>query len=281
MIFLTCQDRKYKDQTKGVVMTRRRFIFDKLIRDKLPGIMRDSGVQVHEEAMDDNQYIDALKEKLLEEAEEIRQSSNPEELIEELADALEVIQTLIRASGHKMEQVEKARLEKRELKGGFDRKIYTNFIDLDENSDTLDYYLSRPDQYPEDKVEHHSKCLFCQIASKKRQANILKRFKHCYVIKDEYPVSDGHILIIPYDHTENWFTAREEVRLDMMKALQEMKEQLDNNYQPDGYNIGANCGEVAGQSVMHLHMHLIPRYKGDMADPKGGVRGVIPSKQSY
>jgi len=77
------------------------------------------------------------------------------------------------------------------------------------------------------------------------------------------------------------FTANEEVQKDIMKALNAMKIVLDAEYNPDGYNIGANCGKDAGQSVMHLHVHLIPRYKGDMEDPKGGVRGVIPSKQKY
>jgi diadenosine tetraphosphate (Ap4A) HIT family hydrolase len=60
-----------------------------------------------------------------------------------------------------------------------------------------------------------------------------------------------------------------------------MKEKIDAENHPQGYNIGANCGEIAGQTVMHLHVHLIPRYHGDMEDPKGGVRGVIPSKQKY
>lgn len=69
--------------------------------------------------------------------------------------------------------------------------------------------------------------------------------------------------------------------LGPMIALQLMKGRLDVEFAPDGYNIGANCGKVAGQSVMHLHLHLMPRYQGDMENPKGGVRGVIPSKQKY
>jgi diadenosine tetraphosphate (Ap4A) HIT family hydrolase len=124
-------------------------------------------------------------------------------------------------------------------------------------------------------------CLFCQIARREREAKILEVFPHCYAIKDEFPVSKGHILIIPNEHTENWFTAREEVRLDMIKALHLLKKRLDAEYNPHGYNIGMNCGEAAGQTVMHLHLHLIPRYWGDMENPKGGVRGVIPSKQKY
>jgi len=66
-----------------------------------------------------------------------------------------------------------------------------------------------------------------------------------------------------------------------MQALHKLQAELDVEYNPDGYNVGINCGEAAGQSVMHLHLHIIPRYAGDTEDPKGGVRGVIPSKQKY
>lgn len=124
-------------------------------------------------------------------------------------------------------------------------------------------------------------CIFCQIARKEKKAEIVAEFKHCYVKKDDFPVSKGHLLIIPYEHTENWFSAKEEVRMDIMSAIDLMKTKLDKEYNPDGYNFGANCGKAAGQTVMHLHVHLIPRYKGDMEDPRGGVRGVIPSKQKY
>lgn len=120
-------------------------------------------------------------------------------------------------------------------------------------------------------------CVFCKMA----QGDAIIRFKYCFAMRDQYPVSKGHTLIIPYEHTENWFTARKEVLLDMMEALEMMKKALDAEYTPDGYNIGANCGPVAGQTVMHLHIHLIPRYRGDMEDPRGGVRGVIPAKQKY
>lgn len=124
-------------------------------------------------------------------------------------------------------------------------------------------------------------CIFCQVAQRKREAEIIAEFKHCYAMKDAFPVSKGHILIIPYMHVDNWFAAHEEVQMDMMRALNEMKTRLDKELHPDGYNIGLNCGSAAGQTVMHLHLHLIPRYHGDMEYPKGGVRGVIPSKQKY
>ena len=124
-------------------------------------------------------------------------------------------------------------------------------------------------------------CLFCQIGQKNKKALFVAEFFHCYVLKDQFPVSNGHLLIIPYEHTENWFTASDSVRADMMQALQLMKELLDIEFSPDGYNIGMNCGVAAGQTIMHLHLHLIPRYIGDIEDAKGGIRGVIPSKQKY
>ncbi len=119
------------------------------------------------------------------------------------------------------------------------------------------------------------------MAHEEKKINIIAKFDHCFVIEDQYPVSKGHLLVIPFAHTENWFTASEEIQKDMIKAINLMKFYLDNEYAPAGYNFGANCGSVAGQTVMHLHLHLIPRYKDDMEDPRGGVRGVIPSKQKY
>ncbi len=124
-------------------------------------------------------------------------------------------------------------------------------------------------------------CIFCQIVQKKKKIEMIAQFDHCFVIKDQYPVSPGHLLIIPYQHTENWFSSPTEVKEEIVDILDKMKELLDIEYRPDGYNIGMNCGKAAGQTVMHLHVHLIPRFKGDMNDPRGGIRGVIPSKQKY
>ncbi len=124
-------------------------------------------------------------------------------------------------------------------------------------------------------------CIFCQMAEKKKEVEIVAQFEHCFVIKDQYPVSPGHLLIIPYQHTENWFTSDNAVKEEIIRVLDKMKKLVDDEYHPDGYNIGMNCGQVAGQTVMHLHVHLIPRFEGDMDNPKGGVRGVIPSKQKY
>lgn len=194
---------------------------------------------------------------------------------------LEVIHALSGALDLSIEQVEEKRIEKRKQKGGFEGRIFNHHVDIEEDNPAI-IYLSHTKQYSQiNHKEDDQDCLFCQMASGKKEVTLFAKFQHCYIIKDQFPVSPEHLLIIPYAHTENWFTASEEVRLDIIKALNFAKEQLDHTCKPDGYNIGANCGEVAGQNVMHLHVHLIPRYQGDMEDPKGGVRGVIPSKQKY
>jgi diadenosine tetraphosphate (Ap4A) HIT family hydrolase/predicted house-cleaning noncanonical NTP pyrophosphatase (MazG superfamily) len=263
-------------------MSLKRFKVEKLIRDNLPDIMREKGIEVHDRFMDEEEFLVRLKDKLLEEAAEVKQSSTVNELVEELGDTLEVLLTIANSNGITMEQIEQARIAKRDAKGGFDKKIYNRFVAIEDNNPAINYYLERPGQYPLicDPV-HQSDCLFCQFIRGDIEVKFLEKFSHCYAIQDQFPVSNGHILIIPNEHTENWFTAREEVRLDMINALNDLKSRLDLEYRPNGYNIGANCGEVAGQSVMHLHLHLIPRYQGDMENPKGGVRGVIPSKQKY
>lgn len=98
---------------------------------------------------------------------------------------------------------------------------------------------------------------------------------------DEFPVNKGHILIITKRHTETFFSTTNEEREKMLELLDKCKNYIDEKYHPTGYNIGLNCGEDAGQSVMHVHMHLIPRYKGDVENPRGGVRGIIPNRKEY
>lgn len=118
-------------------------------------------------------------------------------------------------------------------------------------------------------------CLFC-----KKKEYIIEN-EVGYAIFDENPVSLGHMLIIPKMHVDNFFEADENTRAQLCVLLNQAKQLLDKKYHPDGYNIGMNCGEVAGQSIMHLHIHLIPRYLHDCENPKGGVRGVIPDKMHY
>ena len=102
-----------------------------------------------------------------------------------------------------------------------------------------------------------------------------------FVIYDGFPVSEGHCIIIPHRVYSNYFESTEDEVIGLQKLVVGTKKLLDKKYKPDGYNVGINCGEDGGQTVPHVHIHLIPRYTGDVEDPRGGVRGVIPSKQKY
>lgn len=103
----------------------------------------------------------------------------------------------------------------------------------------------------------------------------------CIAIRDGFPVSEGHTLIIPKRHVANYFDLTPNEIVAMQTMMKDIKCQLDNELDPDRYNIGINVNAAAGQTVFHVHMHLIPRYIGDVENPKGGVRGVIPGKQKY
>lgn len=119
-------------------------------------------------------------------------------------------------------------------------------------------------------------CPFCS-----RKIKIIAENDLAYAIYDKYPVSEGHILIIPKRHFSSFFDANVEERLAINDLLDQCKQILDGVSAPNGYNIGINCGEAAGQTIFHVHVHLIPRFIGDINDPRGGVRGVIPKKRIY
>lgn len=119
---------------------------------------------------------------------------------------------------------------------------------------------------------------FCSLA---RRIEIICETATCVAFYDGYPVSPGHTLIIPKRHVASYFDLTNHEREAMNVMLQFVKQKIDDRFHPDGYNIGINVNEAAGQSVFHVHIHVIPRYKGDVTNPKGGVRGVIPGKQSY
>ncbi len=102
-----------------------------------------------------------------------------------------------------------------------------------------------------------------------------------YVRADKYPVTAGHLLIIPLRHEADFFATTPDELAAIWDLVTEARELLDGRYHPDGYNLGINVGEAAGQTIAHAHLHLIPRYRGDMDNPRGGVRGVIPGKQQY
>lgn len=103
-----------------------------------------------------------------------------------------------------------------------------------------------------------------------------------FAIWDAYPVSPGHALVCTKRVVDSWFDATTKERLGLVALIDTVKCILDTrDPRPDGYNVGFNAGVAAGQTVMHVHVHVIPRYVGDMDDPRGGVRGVIPGKQKY
>jgi diadenosine tetraphosphate (Ap4A) HIT family hydrolase len=102
-----------------------------------------------------------------------------------------------------------------------------------------------------------------------------------FIIRDAFPVSPGHLLIISNQLKKDYFSLSEDEKQYLTKTIEAAKEIIEREYEPDGYNIGMNCGETAGQTVFHFHCHLIPRYKGDMQDPRGGVRHCIPGKGYY
>jgi ATP adenylyltransferase len=122
-------------------------------------------------------------------------------------------------------------------------------------------------------------CHFCEpnLGSKMVEKN-----GSVFAIQDKYPVAPGHLLVIPIRHTPDWFSMTAGERLDadqLMRVLQARIRAEDEKVA--GFNLGSNCGDVAGQTVAHAHIHLIPRRSGDVLDPRGGVRGVIPEKRIY
>jgi len=100
-------------------------------------------------------------------------------------------------------------------------------------------------------------------------------------INDLYPVSPGHTLIVTRRIVETWWDATAAEKAAVMDLVDQVKVLLDTQFQPDGYNVGFNAGTLAGQTVPHLHVHVIPRYRGDVVDPRGGIRHVIPDKAKY
>ena len=121
-------------------------------------------------------------------------------------------------------------------------------------------------------------CLFCN----KKKQKIIFTSELLFVVRDSYPVTKLHTLIIPHRHVSNFFDLNDKELNDLNKILKkERKSLLVLDKEITGFNVGVNAGFDAGQSIMHCHIHLIPRRKGDIKNRRGGVRGVIPSKQEY
>ena len=110
---------------------------------------------------------------------------------------------------------------------------------------------------------------------------MLRASELCLAFKDAYPVSPGHTLIVPKRHVASFFQITGEERSELFSLLESCRNDLVARHKPAGFNIGINDGSAAGQTVMHVHIHLIPRYSGDKADPRGGVRWIFPEKADY
>jgi diadenosine tetraphosphate (Ap4A) HIT family hydrolase len=120
-------------------------------------------------------------------------------------------------------------------------------------------------------------CPFCN----QDNFQILFENEFVFTLRDAFPISPGHTLIIPKRHIASFFDTTENEQQALFQTLQIEKSNLEQKYIPSGYNIGINDGLAAGQTVMHLHIHLIPRYTGDCDDPRGGVRWLFPNKAIY
>ncbi|MFA4859817.1 HIT family protein [Methanoregula sp.] len=123
-------------------------------------------------------------------------------------------------------------------------------------------------------MERTQSCPFCSPHTDE----IIARNALCYALWDMFPVTKGHLLIIPFRHTLDYFSLTAEEKHAMTGLVDDCRKILEDNFDPDGYNLGYNIGEAAGQTVMHCHCHLIPRYFGDTDNPRGGVRRVVAGK---
>ena len=124
-------------------------------------------------------------------------------------------------------------------------------------------------------------CPFCEIISSPAHPRIEIQNEHAIVIRDGFPVTRGHTLIIPNRHVGSFFDITSQEHQAMFALLDQAKQNLDKLYQAPAYNVGINDGPAAGQTVPHLHMHLIPRYHEAGKDPRGGVRWLVPEKADY
>ncbi len=120
-------------------------------------------------------------------------------------------------------------------------------------------------------------CIFCSYPKE----NYIAENELAFAVFDKFPVNEGHILVIPKRHFENYFDASKEEIIAIFELTNECREILEEEYNPDGYNIGVNVNYAGGQTIMHLHQHIIPRYEGDVENPRGGLRKLKPNLVEY
>ena len=119
-------------------------------------------------------------------------------------------------------------------------------------------------------------CIFCHL-----DRSILAETGLSFAFLDSFPVSNGHALVIPKRHAVTIWEMTTEEYADAFNLVAQVKDLLQKKFDPQGFNVGVNCGEAAGQTIFHAHVHIIPRYRGDVANPRGGVRNIIPGKGNY
>ena len=120
-------------------------------------------------------------------------------------------------------------------------------------------------------------CPFCSLPAER----IVETNGQALAVADAFPVSAGHTLVVPRRHVTSFFELTEDEVAAVYAVLRRVKVRLDETLKPGGYNVGVNIGQVAGQTIAHVHVHLIPRYADDVADPVGGVRNIIPGRGRY
>ena len=121
-------------------------------------------------------------------------------------------------------------------------------------------------------------CPFCRLIA---EGQLAIETEHAVAFADAFPVSPGHMLIVPRRHEADLFALEDVERAALWALVPDVKRYIERTSSPDGYNIGVNAGAAAGQTVAHAHLHVIPRYAADVADPRGGVRWVIPARAAY
>ena len=119
-------------------------------------------------------------------------------------------------------------------------------------------------------------CIFCG-----HDRSILAQTELSFALLDGFPVSNGHALVVPKRHVVSIWEMTKEEYADAFDLVRQVRDILQEKFEPQGFNIGVNCGEAAGQSVFHAHIHIIPRYAGDVPNPRGGVRNIIPGRGNY
>lgn len=121
----------------------------------------------------------------------------------------------------------------------------------------------------------------CPLCEAIGQSKLLVETGYAVALADAWPLTPGHTLVVPRRHEADFFALTVEEMGAVIAVASRVKVLLAERHQPDGFNVGVNVGEAAGQTVAHAHLHVIPRYRGDVPDPRGGVRWVIPSKAAW